>query len=74
MKLTINPTALHKLEHSNYPDILAVKQAQDILGVGRVSVYRLIESGQIEAFRIGRVYKVPKQSLIQFLKMRGELS
>ena len=74
MKLTINPTALPRLGQGNYPDILAVKQAQDILGVGRVSVYRLIESGQIEAFRIGRVYKVPKQSLIQFLKMRGELS
>lgn len=72
MKLTIDSDALYKLEHGEYPDVLTVKQAQEILGVGRVSVYDLIESGQIAAFRIGRIYKVPKQSLIQFLKKRGE--
>lgn len=71
MKLTIDSNALQKLEHSNYPDVLTAKETQWILGIGRISVYNLIESGQIEAFQIGRTYKIPKKSLIKFLKERG---
>lgn len=71
MKLRIDPNALQKLEHSNYPDVLTTKETQVILGIGRISVYNLIESGQIEAFQIGRTYKIPKRSLIKFLKERG---
>lgn len=74
MKLTIDPNALQKLEHTDYPDVLTTKEAQVILGIGRISVYNLIESGQIEAFQIGRTYKIPKKSLIKFLKAKGAKS
>ena len=45
------------------PDILTVRQVQDILGIGRVGVYKLIESGVLHAFRIGHAYKIPRSSL-----------
>jgi len=45
------------------PDILTVRQVQDILGIGRVGVYKLIESGALHAFRIGHAYKIPRSSL-----------
>lgn len=72
MKLVINSNALQNLKHPKYPDILTTKQVQEILGIGRISVYNLIESGQIKAFQIGRTYKIPKISIINFLKERGE--
>ena len=48
------------------PDILTVRQVQDILGIGRVGVYKLIESGALHAFRIGHAYKIPRSSLTSY--------
>ena len=72
MNLSISPNALDNLSHSEIPDVLTVKQAQTVLGIGRVSIYNLIESGQLQAFRIGRAYKIPKKSLIIFLTGRSQ--
>lgn len=71
MVLKILPESLQNLENQKYPDVLTVKQAQTALGIGRISVYNLIESGQLQAFRIGRAYKIPKKSLIIFLTERS---
>lgn len=73
MKLEINPYALQELKHKCYPDVLTVGETQKILKIGRLSVYRLIESGQLQAFRIGRAYHIPKKTLVQFLETRGEV-
>ena len=48
------------------PDILTVRQVQDILGIGRVGVYKLIESGTLHAFRVGHAYKIPRSSLTSY--------
>lgn len=71
MVLKILPESLQNLENQEYPDVLTVKQAQTALGIGRISVYNLIESGQLQAFRIGRAYKIPKKSLQEFLLNRA---
>lgn len=72
MKLVISPNALETLSQPGPPDVLTVQQAQSVLGIGRVSIYNLIESGQLQAFRIGRAYKIPKKSLIIFLTERRQ--
>ena len=74
MKLEINPNALKELERKSYPDVLTAQQVQKVLKIGRLSVYQLIETNKIPAFRIGRVYYIPKKTLAQFLEMRGEVS
>ena len=73
MKLEINPKALKELERKNYPDVLTVQQAQKVLKIGRLSVYHLIENNKIPAFRIGRIYYIPKKTIIHFLETRGEI-
>lgn len=72
MNLSISPNALDNLSHPELPDVLTVKQAQSALDIGRISIYNLIESGQLQAFRIGRAYKIPKKSLINFITERGQ--
>lgn len=67
MKLVINPLASELLVQKKYPDVLSVKEVQEILGVCRISVYALIENSRIQAFRIGRTYMIPKQSIKNFL-------
>ena len=72
MKLKINPHAEKLILYDKYPDVLTSKQAREILGIGRVSLYHLIDTQQIQAFRIGRVYQIPKRELLEYIKMQKE--
>ena len=54
----------------DYPDVLSVKEVCQALQVGRVGVYRLLESGEIYSFKIGKVYKIPKDSLITYINQK----
>ena len=52
----------------DYPDVLTVKDLQRALGIGKVAAYNLLESKEISSIRIGRVYKIPKTSLMDFME------
>ena len=68
MKLQISRDAVARLNSSTDPDVLTVRQAQEILGVGRVSIYHLIESGSLLALQKGHAYCIPKCELLYFLE------
>lgn len=61
----------------DYPDVLTVYQVRQALGIGRVGVYKLLESGSIRCFKIGNTYKIPKTFLLDYIqqscKERGAL-
>ena len=44
-------------------DILTPEQAAEYLQVNRETIYRYIRGGQLIASRLGRTYRIPKQSL-----------
>ena len=50
-----------------YDDVLSVKEVQQILKVGRNRAYALIANGEIRSIRLGKIYKIPKAYLIDFL-------
>ena len=50
-----------------YPDVMNVQQVQDALGVGRNSAYNLLKQGKIKNFHVGRIIKVPKKHLIDYV-------
>lgn len=52
----------------NFPDILSVEQMQKVLGICRSIAYKLLKTGEIKAFKIGRIYKIPKKSVIDYIK------
>lgn len=70
LKIALN--AVNRLQSPQYPDVLSIGEVREILGIGRVSVYNLIESHQLYAFRMGRVYQVPKSAVERFLSDREE--
>ena len=50
------------------PDLMSSKQVMKILQIGdKKQLYDLIQARKIVAFRIGRNYKIPKLSLIEYL-------
>ncbi len=52
----------------DFPDILSVEQMQEVLGICRSIAYKLLQTREIKAFKIGRIYKIPKKNVIDYIK------
>ncbi len=52
---------------NKYKDILSVKELCEILNIGKNTTYRLLQSGEIKSIKIGKVYKIPKKYLKEYI-------
>lgn len=52
--------------HNDY-DVLTPYEVMDYLGVGETTLYRLLNSGELHSFRIGRHHKIPRKELEKFI-------
>lgn len=52
------------------PEIMTFKECQKILKVGKNTLLDLIHTNQVEAFKVGNRWKIPKQSVIEFIQYR----
>ena len=50
----------------DYPDILTPKDVGEMLRLGKNTVYEYLTTGQIKSFRNGRIWRIPKQAVIDF--------
>ena len=50
-----------------YPDLLTVAEAMEILRLGRRSVYQLIDDGTLAARKMAGKYRIPKRNLVQII-------
>ena len=51
---------------ASYPDVVDIKNLCEMLGVGKKTAYQLLHDGKIKYFKIGRGFRIPKQSVIEF--------
>lgn len=59
------------MKFSSYPDVVNVKERCEMLGGINVKTGRkLLRENQIQHFKIGRVYYVPKIHIMNFLKIK----
>ena len=54
--------------YERIPEIMTVKDCQNILKVGKNTLLKLIHSGEIDAFRIGSRWKIPKEAVVEYIK------
>ena len=54
---------------NNYPDVLSPNDIMSILHIGRSTAYKLLYSGYIPSIRIGKQYRIPKKSLVEYLSL-----
>jgi excisionase family DNA binding protein len=47
---------------------LTVAEVATIMRVSKMTVYRLVHSGELEAIRVGRSFRVPEQAVNAYLK------
>ena len=56
----------------NYGDVLTLDDVCEILMIGRNRARELLVSGQISAFRLGRMWKIPKIAMEEYLKRQAK--
>jgi len=59
-------SAYHKYL-AKYPDVLNVKQLSKILNVCEKTALRLLHEQEVKCIKIGRIYRIPKLYLLQYL-------
>lgn len=50
-----------------FEDVLTTDDVCIALRIGKNALYELLQSGQLKGFRNGRVWRIPKESLITFV-------
>ena len=53
---------------NNTKDILTLKDLQVLLHIGKNTALRLVQSGEIEAFKIGKQWRVTKESIQKYIR------
>jgi excisionase family DNA binding protein len=47
---------------------LTIYEIATMMRISKMSAYRLIHSGELEAIRVGRSYRVPEQAVISYMR------
>ena len=50
---------------ANYPDVLSLENLMEMLHIGKVFAYKLVKDKKVKAIKIGREYKITKESVIK---------
>ncbi len=51
-----------------YGDIMTVENLMDYMNIGRTTAYKLVQSGKIKTVRIGRIYRISKKSVEEYVR------
>ena len=63
-----NPQSIKRI--SDYPEILTVQEASELLGVSTKTVYKLLKEGHIAKRAVGREFKIPKINVTDYLGIK----
>lgn len=58
---------------NEYDDMVTVEEMQKMIGVGKNTAYNLLKEDKIKSFRIGRNWKIPKESVIEYVRRNARL-
>lgn len=51
----------------DYADVVSVEEMCKMLRIGRNTAYSMLHDGVIKSYRNGKIYIIPKQSIINFV-------
>ena len=53
---------------NNAKDILTLKELQELMHIGKNTALRLVQSGESEAFRVGKQWRVSKENVAKYVR------
>lgn len=57
-----------------YQDILSVFDVAEALCIGKNRVYELLGNGSLKGFQIGRVWKIPRENLTEYIHAQSQIN
>lgn len=51
-------------------EIMKFEEVMEYLNIGKNTLYRLLNNGEINAFKIGKVWKIPKKSVEDYVNKK----
>ena len=57
---------------NNTKDILTIKDLQKLLHIGRNTALRLVQDGEIEGFKVGRLWRVTRESVVKYIRLTSD--
>lgn len=57
----------------DYPEILSVDEASELLRIGRNNLYELLNTNQLKAYRNGRVWRIPKLAVQEYILEQSKI-
>ena len=49
-------------------DILRSEDVMEYLNIGKNTIYGLLQSGELKAFRIGKLWKIPRKAVEEYVE------
>ncbi len=56
------------------PALITVQELCEQLMIGRNAAYQLLRSGDLKCFRMNRIWKIPQQSVTEYLQRKSNLN
>lgn len=53
---------------ANDPKFLTVAEVAGVMRVSKMTVYRLVHAGELQAVQVGRSYRVPESAVTDYLR------
>ena len=53
--------------------LLTTQEACEVLKIGMNALYGLLHSGELKAFRNGRVWRIPKEAVEEYIRKSARL-
>ncbi|MBR6013597.1 MAG: helix-turn-helix domain-containing protein [Selenomonadaceae bacterium] len=54
--------------------LITVEELCELLMIGKNAAYKLLISGELKGFRIGRIWKIPRQSIDIYIREQSNLN
>ena len=58
----------------NYDDILTVEEACEPLKICYNAMYELLNTGKLRGYRNGRVWRIPKTALVEYVRDKAKMN
>ena len=59
--------------NNDYTDLLTVEELCDLLKISQTAAYRLLSSGQLRCFRLGRIWRIPRECVNEYIREQSFL-
>ena len=56
-----------------FDDLLTAEEACEVLKIGKNALYRLLTSHELKAYRNGRVWRIPREAVEEYIRTQAKL-